>query len=133
MNYKKISLLGLLALIVLSLGSCNSSYKKKIEGKWKVETYRYGNGDDPIKETEDIYYIFKEGQCLYHNETLWGKTEKWETNAESYTVNEKDHRLYLSGYYYKIAFKSGGRLQLTDDNPGSGLYGHMKVLKKVHN
>ncbi len=134
---KKITTIAILLFISVALSSCGTSTKQKMQGKWRWESIRQSSGDMLNMMDDELYFIFKGDQYLYHDATQKGLNEEW-SKALKFTIDEKTKLMTVTPLdasaaqeHYKVAFTEDGYLNLTIDDASSPLYNSVWIMKKV--
>lgn len=91
----------LLFFVIVTLYSCSSSDSEKIKGRWK-EIKSIHDGNDVVKEKENIFYTFKDSTCLYFMADR-EKSEDWDNKSNRYELDEENGILKVKSMYYDAA------------------------------
>jgi len=119
MYMKKSTVFLLIATVVLFLSSCGGSIESRMQGKWELVGTKSKSETKMSPASYESIYFFKKGKFKYFGSKDSVTDVDWET-ASSYTFKD-DRTVVIDGYAYRIYF-SGGKMQMIDDNPSSGLY-----------
>ncbi len=118
----------IIAAIVLLLASCGGSIESRMQGKWELAGTKSKSETKMSPASYESIYFFKKGKFKYFGSKASITDVDWET-ASTYTFKD-DRTVVIDGYAYRIYF-SGGKMQMIDDNPTSGLYRTVWYYKRM--